>query len=196
MFHIASFLSILFLCPRIEWSGHIVYAPGSNDRGILFSSCLFVCCLSVCLSVVNFNLRYNIWTVRDRDFIFGMHTPLMMPFEMTPRSMTLWFDFDLEAKNSTLLPPGGHTVVFHNHPLDFLYARQTGRMMVWWCLSRSPSVRLFVRLGLRLPVFRTFLLHALTFCTWLCFNVLRIKFECRHFASIFEGVMPLCELRI
>ena len=71
-----------FLCPRIEWSGHIVFV------------------LSVCLSVVNFNLRYNFWTVRDRDFIFGMHTPLMMPFQMTPRSMTLWPDFDLEAKNS------------------------------------------------------------------------------------------------
>ena len=35
----------------------------------------------------------------------------------------------------------------------------------------------------------------LKFCTWLCFTVLQIKFECRHFASIFEGVMPLCELR-
>ena len=30
----------------------------------------------------------------------------------------------------------------------------------------------------------------------LCFDVLQIKFDCRHFASIFEGVMPLCELRI
>ena len=74
------------LCSRIEWSGHIVF--------------VLSVCLSVCLFVVNFNLRYNIWTVRDRDFIFGMHTPLMMPFQMTPRSMTLWFDFDLEAKNS------------------------------------------------------------------------------------------------
>ena len=36
----------------------------------------------------------------------------------------------------------------------------------------------------------------LKFCTWLCFNVLQIKKECHHFASIFEGVMPLCELRI
>ena len=32
----------------------------------------------------------------------------------------------------------------------------------------------------------------LKFCKWFCFNVLQIKFECRHFASIFEGVMPLC----
>ena len=36
----------------------------------------------------------------------------------------------------------------------------------------------------------------LKFCTWLCFNVLQIKYECWHFASIIEGVMPLCELRI
>ena len=28
-------------------------------------------------------------------------------------------------------------------------------------------------------------------CTWLCFNVLQSNFECCHFASIFEGVMPL-----
>ena len=30
------------------------------------------------------------WTVRDRDFMFDMHTPLMLPFQMIPRSMTLW----------------------------------------------------------------------------------------------------------
>ena len=36
----------------------------------------------------------------------------------------------------------------------------------------------------------------LTFCTWLCSNVLQIKFECRQFASSFVGVMPLLELRI
>ena len=34
------------------------------------------------------------------------------------------------------------------------------------------------------------------FCIWLSFNVPQSKFECRHFASIFVGVMPLCELRI
>ena len=34
------------------------------------------------------------------------------------------------------------------------------------------------------------------FCIWLGFNVPKSKFECRHFASIFVGVMPLCELRI
>ena len=34
------------------------------------------------------------------------------------------------------------------------------------------------------------------FCIWLCFNVPQSKFDFRHFASIFLGVMPLCELRI
>ena len=36
----------------------------------------------------------------------------------------------------------------------------------------------------------------LKFCIWLCFTVLQTKFECRQFASIFVGVMPLLELRI
>ena len=36
----------------------------------------------------------------------------------------------------------------------------------------------------------------LKFCTWLCFTVLQIKFECRQFVSSFVGVMPLLELRI
>ena len=184
------------LCPLIEWLGHIVF---------VLSVCLSVC-LFVCLSVVNFNLRYNIWTVRDRDFIFGMHTPLMMPFQMTPRSMTLWFDFDLEAKNSffNFVATGGgaYCSVSQSPPwFFFIYAcLQTGRMMVWWCRpglrpSDSPSVRVSV-----CPFFALFsymLWHIeLKFCTWLCFNVLRIKLECRPFASIFEGVMPLFELRI
>ena len=29
----------------------------------------------------------------------------------------------------------------------------------------------------------------LTFCIWLCFTVLQIKFKCRQFASIFVGVL-------
>ena len=89
--------------------------------GILFLSCLFVCLLSVYLC-------YNFWILRDRDFIFGTHTPLMTPFQMTPSQWPCDLDFDLEAKNS------------------FLYARlQTGRIMVWWC----PSVRVSVRPSVR-----------------------------------------------
>ena len=36
----------------------------------------------------------------------------------------------------------------------------------------------------------------LKFCIWLCFTVLQIKFECRQFASIFVGVMPLLKLKL
>ena len=90
----------------------------------------------------------------------------------------------------------------------FLNARlQTGRIMVWWCPSGSPFVRLSVRPSVRpglRPSVRPFsalfsyiLWHIeLKFCTWLCFDVLQIKSDYRHFASIFEGVMPLCQLRI
>ena len=45
--------------------------------------------------VVNFNLRYNFSTVRDRDFIFGMHITLM-----TPKVNDL--DFIIEAKTTFL----------------------------------------------------------------------------------------------
>ena len=73
--------------------------------------------------------------------------------------------------------------------------------------SGSPSVRLSVRPSIRpsgSPSVRPFsalfsyiLWHIeLKFRTWLCFDVPQIKFDCRHFVSIFEGVMPLCELRI
>ena len=77
--------------------GALVILPDQMIGGILFLSCLSVC-LFVCLSVVNFNLRYNFWTVRDRDFIFGMHISLMTPFQLTPRSMNCDLDFDLESK--------------------------------------------------------------------------------------------------
>ena len=47
-------------------------------------------------------------------------------------------------------------------------------------MSVRPSVRPFSAL------FSYMLWHnELKFCTWLCFNVLQIKFECRHSASIF-----------
>ena len=39
-------------------------------------------------SVFNYNICFQFQTVGDKDFIFGMHTQLIMSFEMT-RSMTL-----------------------------------------------------------------------------------------------------------
>ena len=65
----------------------------------------------------------------------------------------------------------------------FLYARLHN--MVWWCLSVHPSGSPSIRLSVRLKLY-----------IWLSFTVLQIKFECRQFASIFVGFMPLLELRI
>ena len=85
------------------------YAPGSNDRGHI------VIVLSFCLSVVNFNLRYNFWAVRGRNFIFGMHSLLMTPFQMTPMSMIFTLTLKPKIAFWTLLPPGD-TLCFTNTP--------------------------------------------------------------------------------
>ena len=74
--------------------------------------------LSVTLSVTLFKktltLAITFWTVRDTDFIFGMQTSLMKPFQMTPRSMTLWpWPYSKNSQFWTLLPPGAF--VFHKH---------------------------------------------------------------------------------
>ena len=96
------YLETVDFMPRIEWSRHnIVFSiclfvgvsvficccflcPGSNDLGhIVF---VLSICLFICLSVVNFNIRYNFWAVGDRYFLYCMHTQQMMPFLMTTRS--------------------------------------------------------------------------------------------------------------
>ena len=88
-----------------------------------------------------------------------------------------------------------HCVNFLKELCLFLYVRlKTGRIMVWWYLSGSPSVRLSV---FWVFFFSYILWHIeLKFSILLCFTVLQIKYECRQFASIFVGVVPLFELRI
>ena len=51
--------------------------------------------------------------VRDRDFIYGVHTQLMMPFQMTPRSGTLTLTFVLKIAFLDFVATGG--IVFHKH---------------------------------------------------------------------------------
>ena len=77
----------------------------------------------------------------------------------------------------------------------FLYARlQTGSIMVWWCPSGSPSGSPSVRptlrpSGLRPPIFRTFLLHALTYWAeilhmtlfWCTTDQVRLSLLCVNF---------------
>ena len=119
---------------------YIFMPPDRMIGGILFLSCLFVC-LFVCLSVVNFNLRYNLWTVRDGDLIFGVHTPIMMPFQMTPSSMTLSLTLMLKIAFWTLLPPGAYCSVSQTH-LDFFCQIMSlnSKLEVLFCRYDSISV--------------------------------------------------------
>ena len=95
--------------------------------------------------------------------------------------------------------------VLNRHILVVALCNRFIKFSILWCPSGSPSGSPSARPVSVRPVsvrpfstlFSYMLWHIeLKFCTWLCFNVLQIKFECHHFASIFEGVMPLCELRI
>ena len=90
-------VAVMLYCKRrndlIRLKGNITIvifmSPDRMIEGILFLSCLSVC-MFICLSFYNFNLRYYFWNLTDRDFIFDMHTQLMTPFQMIPRSMTMW----------------------------------------------------------------------------------------------------------
>ena len=83
----------------LHFNINIFMSPDQMIRGILFLSCL-----SVWLPVVNFNLCNNFWTVRDKDFIFGMHTLLSnniwCPFKWHQGEWPCDLDFDLCAKIS------------------------------------------------------------------------------------------------
>ena len=96
--------------------------------GYMIWKILFLFCLSrACLSVVNFTLRCNFWTLRDREFIFCMHSPSIKPFQM----MTLWPWIWPLGKNmplSSVLPLGDrvsqkHLFMFQIASL-FLYSRE------------------------------------------------------------------------
>ena len=101
---------------------------------------------------------------------------------------------------TTFQPPVAQKLIMQG--ILFYYTPVFRRDVLWYGDVRPglrPSVRPSVRLSVRpfSALFSYMLWHIeLKFCTLLCFDVLQIKFDCRHFASIFEGVMPLCELRI
>ena len=141
-------------------------------------------------------------------------------------------------------------IIFYT-PVFYTPVCRRGRIMVWWCPSVRPYVRVSVRPSVhpsvtvfphfsptcfdiliwnfvyhvifmhvrsssnainfrhflqelcsfltsnsyKYAVFPHFFSHMLwhiefKFCIWLCFIVPQSKFECRHFASIFVGVMP------
>ena len=61
------------LCPWVGWSGSYCFV------------------LSLYLPVLNFSFPFynNLWTVRTREFIYGIYTLTQIPFRMLPRSVTL-----------------------------------------------------------------------------------------------------------
>ena len=73
-----------------------------------------------------------------------------------------------------------------------------------FCQFASIFVGVMPLLELRILKIHSFLHFSLTcfdilswnFATWLCFTKIQTKFKCRHFASIFVGVMPLLEHKI
>ena len=64
----------------------------SRESSFVLSVCVPFClCVSVCLLPKIFNnLCHKFWTLRYRNFICGMDTQLIKPFQMTRGSMTLW----------------------------------------------------------------------------------------------------------
>ena len=118
-----SYFTCAFLVARLLMPYHDFYAPGSNDRGhIVFVLSLFVC-LFVCLSVVNFNLRYNFWTVRDSLHIWHAYSTNDSLSNDTKVNdlVTLTLTLKLKIAFWTLLPPGAYCSVSQTHLGIFTY---------------------------------------------------------------------------
>ena len=62
-------------------------------RYFIYITFVLLICLSVCGCVFQWSkyyLGHNLWTIRDKGFIYAMHTQQIKPFQITPGSMTLW----------------------------------------------------------------------------------------------------------
>ena len=108
-------LRYIYLCSRIEWSAW-AYCFCLVCLSGFFFVCLFVC-LSVCCQLLTFAITFEL--KRGGDFIFSMHTPLIKPFQMTLRSMTLWPWLWPWSKNSLLDFVANRGIVFYKHTLIF-----------------------------------------------------------------------------
>ena len=117
------------------------------------------------------------------------------------RLFLLLFNFKLlQICSFPHFSPTCFDILSSNFVYDFVLMYHRASLCVVILLQFLLGLCLFVILEFsKYSVFRTFLLHALTY--WaeilhMTFTVLQIKFECRQFASIFVGVMHLLELRI
>ena len=109
-----------------------IYAPALIDKGY------FVFVLSICLTMsVNVILSYNFSTIRGRNFTFGMCAPLIMPFWMTPRLMSLWpwLTFTLKIAYKEFVASTG--VAFHKNilfPFHFRFSRPCQPDRLYLCV--------------------------------------------------------------
>ena len=82
-------------------------------------------------------------------------------------------------------------------PYEHSIKLRVSAISVSFCRSHAPFGTWNTGNSQFSAVFSYMLWHiGMKFCIWLCFAVLQLKFECRQFASIFVGVIPLLELRI
>ena len=142
-----------FLCPRIEWSAYC-FCP----------VCLFVS-LFVCLSVVNSNLRHNFWTVRDRDIDLESKNS----FFIRPSSDGTYYGMVMSVRPSVRhsfphFSPTCFEILSWNFVYHFImmHVRASSnainfrQFLMELCPFLTPNCYKYA-------VFRTFLLHALTF---------------------------------
>ena len=91
-------------------------------------------------------------------------------------------------------------ILSSNFVYDFVWMYHRASLSVIILLQFLLELCPYVNLEYsKYTVFRTFLLHALTYWAEILHMTLfycTTEFECRQFASIFVGVMPLLELRI
>ena len=114
---------------------------------------------------------------------YGMVMSVRPSVRPSVRSFSALFSYMLwhnELKFCTWLCFNVLQIKFECRHFASILILPAGRIMVWWCPSVRPSVRVSVRPFSAL--FSYMLWHIeLKFCTWLCFTVLQIKFECRQF---------------
>ena len=93
---------------------------------------MFFLVLSVRLSVINFNFRFNFLIVGDMYFKFGMTTQLMTPFKMTP-----YFHLFLFKSKQFRQFVVGRCVVFMNRNGDVILLIATMLHVIASCMHNN-----------------------------------------------------------
>ena len=100
---------------QMYWNWIVFYAQESNDWEHIVFVCLFVC-LFVCCQL----LHPNFWTIRDKVFIFCMHTPTTMPCKWHQGQWLSDHYFYCYAKNSFFGFVAARGIAFHKYILFHL----------------------------------------------------------------------------